>query len=161
MIIHYLYINEFAKFVLCWLIMAITCMQKGACANVSIFIEYFAYAWFTFYKIKLWEFQSKSIIILGLFEILYNPLWLQEPMVRGYLGYRCYCISNIRWCGNISTRIPSQVGSLTALLYCVCRLYRSVEVALAVHGDVQPCLGALDGNYSEPHRNQVELHCKK
>lgn len=39
--------------------------------------------------------------------------------------------------------------------------YRSVEVALAVHGNVEPCLGALDGHYPEPHRNQVELHCKK
>lgn len=38
--------------------------------------------------------------------------------------------------------------------------YRCVEVALAVHGDVQPRLGALDGNDPEPHRNQVELHCK-
>lgn len=40
------------------------------------------------------------------------------------------------------------------------RPYRCVEVALAVHGDVQPRLGALDGNDPEPHRNQVELHCK-
>ena len=48
------------------------------------------------------------------------------------------------------------------LRYCtMCWPYRSVEVALAVHGDVQPCLGALDGHYPEPHRNQVELHCKK
>lgn len=39
--------------------------------------------------------------------------------------------------------------------------YRGVEVALAVHGDVEPRLGALDGHYSESHRNQVELHCKK
>lgn len=39
--------------------------------------------------------------------------------------------------------------------------YRRVEVALAVHGDVEPRLGALDGHYSESHRNQVELHCKK
>lgn len=43
---------------------------------------------------------------------------------------------------------------------CVCYSYRSVEVALAVHGNVEPCLGALDGHYPEPHRNQVELHCK-
>lgn len=40
------------------------------------------------------------------------------------------------------------------------RPYRCVEVALAVHGDVQPRLGALDGNDPKPHRNQVELHCK-
>lgn len=39
--------------------------------------------------------------------------------------------------------------------------YRCVEVALAVHGDVQPRLGALNGNDPEPHRNQVELHYKK
>lgn len=41
------------------------------------------------------------------------------------------------------------------------RPYRCVEVAVAVHGDIQPRLGALDGNDPEPHRNQVELHCKK
>lgn len=43
----------------------------------------------------------------------------------------------------------------------VCWPYRSVEVALTVHGDVEPRLGALDGHYPESHRNQVELHCKK
>lgn len=47
-----------------------------------------------------------------------------------------------------------------ALLCRTCWPYRSVEVALAVHGNVEPCLGALDGHYPEPHRNQVELHCK-
>lgn len=39
--------------------------------------------------------------------------------------------------------------------------YRSVEVALAVHGHVEPRLGALDRHDAEAHRNQVELHCWK
>lgn len=49
---------------------------------------------------------------------------------------------------------------MTADVQGMRRPYRCVEVALAVHGDVQPRLGALDGNDPEPHRNQVELHCK-
>lgn len=50
---------------------------------------------------------------------------------------------------------------MTATVNVAWRPYRCVEVALAVHGDVQPRLGALDGNNPEPHRNQVELHCNK
>ena len=57
--------------------------------------------------------------------------------------------------------IKSQIRYLKALLYSMCWPYRSVEVALAVHGNVEPRLGALDGHYPEPHRNQVELHCRK
>lgn len=48
---------------------------------------------------------------------------------------------------------------MTATVQAARRPYRCVDVALAVHGDVQPRLGALDGNDPEPHRNQVELHC--
>lgn len=36
--------------------------------------------------------------------------------------------------------------------------YRSVEVALTVHGNVEARLCALDSDYSQTHRNQVEQH---
>lgn len=39
--------------------------------------------------------------------------------------------------------------------------HRGVEVPLAVHAQVEPCLRPLDRHDPQTHRNQVELCCRE